>query len=550
MGYEENYEFYLQNVNEEERNLLKNYSLLEKRESFGSRLSFGTGGIRELMGLGSSKLNTYTIKQITYGLVLYYQTNKFENGVAISYDNRNHSFEFANLVSRVFSSYQIKSYIYENLRPTPMLSFLVLNKKCDLGIMITASHNPKEYNGYKVYNKNGAQLNLKESDDLVSFIDTVLNPFTILDSDSSLVNVIGEGFDLIYLEKLKNVPLNKIDTVNEKIVYSPLHGTGGTVIPKMVKSFGYNILPVEKEIYPDGNFTNVINPNPENKLAFINSIAYANEINSNFIVVTDPDADRLGVLYREKGKDFIYLTGNQTASIELYYILNNKKYLKPGFVCTTNVTTPLIEIMAKSYNHFVKITPTGFKFIGEFSKEIENKYEYVFGCEESYGSLIQDYVRDKDAIQAVLLLSEIYYYLTSKNLTFSDYLNEIYSRYGYFIEYTENISFVGLESKQKMKTFMNYFRENNVFTNLLEIEDQLEGYKIRNNVREKSTLEKLDCIKYIFQDDSFIVLRPSGTEPKVKIYFSVKGVKFENATERLNELKNFVLNELKTKGLI
>ena len=537
------YQLYLSCVSESERLELKKYNHEQLEFAFNRPLEFGTGGIREKMGIGPSLLNRYTIMQITKGLVDYLLVNKLMNGVAISYDNRKDSRVFAFTASRVLSSYGIKSYVFNSLRPTPMLSFLVLYKKCSAGIMITASHNPKEYNGYKVYDSSGAQFGLEEAESLAQFINKIKNPFIIKAFDTSLVETIEDDFDNIYFEYLKRIPINET-SMSARIIYSPSHGTGGEVIPKYLETLGYIVTRTRTESYPDPNFSNMESPNPENASAFINSIAAARAVKAQFIMITDPDADRLGICYIDNNDVPHYLTGNQTAVIELYYILTEKKNIKKGYVCTTNVTTPLIIKIAEKYGQKVKVTPTGFKFIGQWSRLIEGKYPYIFGCEESYGTLIKDYVRDKDAIQACVMLAEIYNYCVDKDITILDYLDKIYKEFGYYHEYTNNVSFASLDSKERISSIMNAFREANHLFDNLKVKEDLLFETIKDDSEFVTDYRGLNVLKFIFNDDSYVVLRPSGTEPKIKVYYSACGASMDEAKNRVKELEQTIKKKM------
>ncbi len=537
MTYKTAYETWLNepSLTQKEVDTLRQMSEKEIEDSFYQELSFGTGGIRGLMGLGPNRINIYTIRKVTLGLAKYLLTHQKLNGVAIAYDNRFGSKEFAHEAAKVLASNGIKSYIYKELRPTPMLSFLVRHFKTSAGIMLTASHNPKEYNGFKAYNETGAQLNTIESEMVVKKINTVFSPFNISAVDNELIHWVGDEIDEIYLNEVKKLSIHK-DQKDLKLVYSPLHGTGGPVIPKLLRSEGYEVIEVSEQMVVDPAFSATKSSNPEEALSYEKGIEVALEHDADLVFVTDPDADRLGVGVKSHGK-FKLLTGNQTASIIIYYLLSEKKWPK-GFVYTTVVTTNLIKEIAKAYDQNIGETLTGFKFIGEQAHKIEGKEAYIFGCEESYGSLIKDFVRDKDAVQAVYMLAEIGNTLKHQGMTLIDYLEVIYKRFGYYVESTMNISLKGIEGAKKIQTIMSYFRKNGL---------HIEGFKVNNSIDyihghknpHDITLPPSDVLKYE-HNDGFIVFRPSGTEPKLKVYFSTKKDSLEKANSYVDALKNKV----------
>jgi phosphoglucomutase len=554
MEYLKRYELWKQSIASSDLEIISKYNSVEIKENFLNELEFGTGGIRSLMGLGSSKLNKYTIQMITLGLANSLIKNNVDNkelSVGISFDCRNNSKEFSEFSANILANRGIKVYIFNELRPTPMLSFLVLENKCSAGIMITASHNPKEYNGYKVYNDSGAQLNVEEATSISNEISKIDTPFfeeLKKENEHFIERNVETYIDELYFNNLVSIQVNK-NLKKYPFCFSPLHGTG-RIIPKFLKRLGYEIYENKEEMVPDGNFSYVANPNPENAIAFKRTTLLSDNNNQSLVMITDPDADRLGVAVK-KGGNYIYLTGNQTAAIELYYILSNTT--KRGVVCTTNVTTPLIEVIGRYYNNEIVVTPTGFKFIGEVSKNIKGVKDYIFGCEESYGSLIKDFVRDKDAIQAILLLAEINSFLQKDNLDLVDYLEQIYKKFGYFYEYTDNINFLGLNSKKDMEKVMNYFRNGIDFEicgiKIVKKDDLLKGISIDNNHQTTPlNYPKLDVLKYYLSynedNDVFIVLRPSGTEPKLKVYFSCFSESIRSSIDVIKTIKEAIKEEI------
>ncbi|VEU82538.1 phospho-sugar mutase [Acholeplasma hippikon] len=515
----------------EEKQTLQQMNEKDIEESFYQEISFGTGGIRGLLGLGPNRINAYTIRRATLGLANYLIKNNKLNGVAISYDNRFGSREYAYEAAKVLAAKGIKSFIYSSLRPTPMLSFALRYFNASAGIMLTASHNPKEYNGYKVYNETGAQLNTYEATLVMNEISKIASPFNIETVMNELVHEIHDELDPIYLEEVKKIQIHN-DKKTIKIVYSPLHGTGGTVIPKLLAETGYEVYPLKEQMIVDPAFSNTKSSNPEDSIAYERSIAYAKEIDADMVLVTDPDADRLGVAVKHNN-EFVLINGNQTASLELYYLLTEKKQ-PDGFVYTTVVTSPLIKQIALGFNKKVGETLTGFKFIGEQAEKIMGKDNYLFGCEESYGSLVKDFVRDKDAVQAVFILSEIGNKLKQKGLTLVDYLDEIYQKFGYYVEHTVNISLKGIEGSKRIQAIMSYFRNNGLNIPSFKVEnkiDYINGYVNPHDIHLPSS----DVVKFE-NEDGFIIFRPSGTEPKLKIYFSTRKSNQKEAKQYIEKL--------------
>ncbi|HHX78801.1 MAG TPA: phospho-sugar mutase [Acholeplasmataceae bacterium] len=533
-------------------NELENLEDEEIKDAFYQDISFGTAGLRGIMGVGTNRINEIIIKKITKGFGNYLINNNLTGGVAIAYDNRINSKEFAFIAARVLAALNIKTYIYPELRPTPMLSFAVRHFKTSGGIMITASHNPKEYNGYKVYNKHGGQVGLEDSEKIIKEISLIDDIFNIDEIDNDLINLIDlEEIDTIYLNKVKGITINNFKS-KATILFSPLHGTAGTVVPKLMKEDNYDFHAYEPHMIFDGNFPNIKSANPEEKIAYDDLIAYAKEINADIITLTDPDADRLGVAVKSNDS-YEILNGNQTAVIILYYLLTQKVKnnidIENGYVFTSNVTSDLIIDIAKDYNLNVVVTLSGFKFIAEAITEIPNNYPYIYGCEESNGNIISDFVRDKDAVQAVYMFAEIASFLKNNNLNFIDYLEEIYSKYGYYLELTKSYTFKGIKGKHAMNSILMNLRKNALeipFANLIDIEDNLKQsiYDLKTKSIKASSLPKADVLKYRYDDNSWIIVRPSGTEPKLKIYFSVKGNSLNDSRVKLYRIIKFIDNKL------
>ncbi len=553
MSYKEKYEFWLRqkNLNPQLKNELLQLNEEQIKEVFYTDIGFGTGGMRGLLGVGTNRINLYIIRKATLGFARYLKKHHISGGIAISYDNRTFSKEFAYQSAMVLAALGIESYLFESLRPTPMLSYAVRYFHGAGGIMITASHNPKEYNGYKAYDSTGAQLSPHDADLVIAEINKIENPFEIPFIDNELIHTIDESFDDIYLSEVETIRIHNIDKT-VRIVYSPLHGCGGAIIPKFMKREGYDIHPYAPQMIVDPTFPNTKSSNPEEPLAYEKTIEYAKEIDADIVMITDPDSDRLGIAVKDHGS-YHLLTGNQTAAIELYYILNEKKknYSLPsiGYVYTTIVTTNLIGVIAKSFYMNVVTTLTGFKFIGEQAELNKDKGIYMFGCEESYGSLVKDFVRDKDAVQAVYILGEIANFLKAKGLTMMDYLEEIYQKYGYYYEYTKSIMLKGMSGLDKINEIMDHFRINPPKLpdkKLISYDDFLKGIHVESKKESKLNYPVSNVLKYDFEDDTWIVFRPSGTEPKIKLYFGTKQSSMEASITYIEKISDHILDEIES----
>ena len=555
MNYLENVSKWLNynNLNQELRNEITSYSESELKDAFYTDLEFGTGGLRGILGAGTNRMNIYTVSRAALGFGRYLAKfdDSFNRGVCISYDNRQKSKEFALISAKVLTKLGFKVYLFENLRPTPELSFAVRDLHAIGGIMITASHNPKEYNGFKVYNSDGGQLIPEEADKVIFEIKNISNYFEI-ETSNNLDNVImlGKEMDERYIKNISTIQLNPNLNKDFKITYTPLHGTGSVFFKDVLSNLGYDIYPVLEQMTPDPLFSNVSSSNPEEFVAYDKSIALAHQIDAELVLATDPDADRLGVCVKD-GNEYKLLTGNQSATILFYYIVNQKLKtetdLSNYYLFTTIVSSNLPSLIAAKYNINVNETLTGFKFIGQKAKEIENKGSYLFGFEESYGCLIKDSVRDKDSLQACIMLCEAYAYYKNQGKTFLDVLDGIYKEYGYIIEDISSITLKGIDGKEKINSIMNYFRNNNINLdgyNILSKEDIETGniYDYLNNKTSKSSHIKSNVIKYNLNDNTWFVLRPSGTEPKIKIYYGVSSDSLDNAKSKLNDLKTKVLD--------
>ena len=528
----------------------------ELEDAFAIDLAFGTGGMRGVLGVGTNRMNIYIVAKATLGFGRYLLTKSDvakQKGVAISHDNRHQSVEFARISAEVLSTLGFRVFLFEALRPTPELSFAVRHFKCIGGIMITASHNPKEYNGYKIYDETGCQLVPADADKVIAEINKIDDYFAIDHSKHhDLIHYIGKDVDDIYINEVKKIILRPNLKKNFKLVYTPLHGTGQVFAPQVLQSVGYDVTPLPCQMTCDPDFSGVKTSNPENKEAYDEAIELAKQIGAKIVLATDPDADRLGIAVEHNGQ-FVLFTGNQTASLVFDYICKTRKELntlpKDGYMFTTNVSSTLPIAIAEKYGLKTEITLTGFKFIGEKAREMEEtgRGTYVFGFEESYGCLVSDCVRDKDSIQAILMLCETAAYYYEKGMDLVDALEEIYKEYGYYKEGIANFTMKGLDGAEKIKRVMNYFRTTEIALKdfkILSKDDILLGnkYDLVNDNVSKINLPKSNVIKYYLTDNIWFVLRPSGTEPKLKVYYGVKGQTQAEADQKLEKLSNEVLS--------
>lgn len=554
MNYKEKAEYWLScyGLDKKIKSEIKQMTDNELKEAFTEDLEFGTGGLRGIIGAGTNRMNKYIVRRATlgFGRFLIKKVKKaLDKGVVISFDNRHQSKEFSIEAAHVLTSLGFKKvFLYYSLRPTPQLSWTVRNIKAAGGIMITASHNPKNYNGYKVYNSDGCQLNLEDAKCVIDEINAVENLFTIKVSEGHKnIHYIYDELDNEYLDDIKTISLNPNLNKDFKIVYTPLHGTGSVFIPRFLEEMGYDVTPVESQMIPDPEFIACESSNPENKAAFDKAIHLGHEIGAKLLLATDPDGDRLGVGVLHNG-EYVLLTGNESAAILFDYICKEKLKKDPtwpkknAYLFSTIVSSQLTTKIAQKYNVNTILTLTGFKFIGEQCKKIEGKGEFVFGYEESYGCLIKDSVRDKDSVQACLMLSEVCAYYQEQNKDLVDVLFEIYSEYGCYKDGIVNITLEGLDGKEKINSIMDYFRNNQIELDGFTIsskEDYKEGIKYNYNTdkKENLTLPKSNVLKFILDNDSWFVLRPSGTEPKLKIYVEAIAPSLPDADKLLELIK-------------
>ena len=510
-------------------------SEIEIEECFGKDLEFGTAGLRGVLGAGTNRMNIYVVRKITIGLAMYLK-EKYPNekiSVAIAYDSRNFSKEFMEIVTKVLATYEIYSYVYDDVKPTPLLSYLLRKKQSKAGIMITASHNPKEYNGYKVYNETGCQINEEEAREItkkIATIDDMFN-FEYKNNVNDYVTIIKEEIEDEYIKEIKKLSNNNLNK-NIKIVFTPEHGTSYRVFPKLLNACNYkNIINVEEQMMPDGNFSNTKSSNPEEEIAFELALEYAKNNDADLIIANDPDADRLGIMCKKKidNNEYIALTGNQTGTLMIDYLINNYQIDNNKIIYKTIVTGEMGANIAKNKGIEIKELLTGFKYIGEQIELLENKNNFLFGYEESYGYLINPIVRDKDALQAGLLIADMCEYYKNEGITLYERLLALYDEYGFYEEKTYSITLKGIDGIEKINNAINYFRSNKLNNILnIDINNQID-YLIDN-----TGLPKANVIKLYLKNYGWIVLRPSGTEPKLKIYISIKEQSLEQA-KSLNE---------------
>ena len=527
----------------------------ELREAFTHDITFGTGGLRGTLGAGTAHVNYYMLRKATYGFGKYLErfNDAHARGVVIAHDNRRYSKEFALDTAKVFASMGFKVYLFESLRPTPELSYGVRYLSAIGGVMITASHNPKEYNGYKIYDEYGCQLVPHLADMVIDEINKVTDYFAIDNTKNhELIQLVGSEIDESYRNAVDSIRINCELKGNFKVVYTPLHGTGQVFAAEVLNANGFECYPVMSQMTNDPNFSGVKTSNPEDPRAFDEAIEYAKEIGAKLVLATDPDADRLGMGVLHNG-EYVLLNGNQSATIMVDYICSQLKAkgLLPenGWVYSTNVSGSLPLKIAEGYGLKTYTSLTGFKFIGEQAHKTKTKGGvYVYGYEESYGCLIKDFVRDKDAIQAILMICEIEAWCETQGMDLIDYLEQISHREGYFYESQENIYLRGLEGKDKIARIMETFRNGEInlkFGEIIKKEDNLLQicYEYEPNKILTSTIDlpKSNVLKYFINDESWFVLRPSGTEPKLKVYFSTVGDSQEHAISKNQKLRAEVM---------
>ncbi|MHA9741298.1 phospho-sugar mutase [Robinsoniella peoriensis] len=566
MGYTSTYEYWIEDnyfddvIKTELKSLAGDEE--EIKERFYKELEFGTGGLRGIIGAGTNRMNIYTIRKATQGLANYILLNNGQKrGVAIAYDSRRMSPEFAEEAALCLNANGIVTYIFDSLRPTPELSFAVRELGCIAGIVITASHNPAEYNGYKVYWEDGAQITSPKDKEIITEVKKV-DDFQLvktmkkgLATEKGLYKVIGKEVDERYNQELHKLSINKnvIQKIADSltIVYTPLHGTGNLPVQRILKDLGFNkVYVVTEQEKPDGDFPTVVSPNPEDPKAFTLALELADKVKADLILATDPDADRLGVYVKDnKTGQYISFTGNMSGMIIAHYMISqmkaNDNLPDNAALVKTIVTTNMVDELANEYHLKLLEVLTGFKYIGEQIKFFEKSklYEYVFGMEESYGCLVGTYARDKDAVSAVMMLCEAAAYCSYNHMTLWDYMIKLYEKYGYFKEDLIAFTFKGLDGNLKIQRIMEKFRNSNIIKidnlKVIKIRDYQTG-KIKNaesNEFEDTGLPKSNVLYYELEDNAWCCVRPSGTEPKIKFYIGVKEKSLKEAELRCEGIK-------------
>ena len=548
MDFKDNYVKWIESdavdsaVKDELNNIAENEKETEDR--FYKDLSFGTGGLRGVMGAGTNRMNVYTVRKATQGVaneILSHGSEFADKGVVIAYDSRNNSADFAYECTRVLSANGIKTYIFDSLRPTPELSFAVRHLGCARGIVITASHNPKEYNGYKVYGEDGGQIPPEIAETIQRFIDEtdIFDGVRLTDKPDNII--IGDEVDSAYIDAVKAQSCGTVIPEDFKAVYTPLHGSGNLLVRRILAKIGVkNVFTVPEQEKPDGNFPTVKSPNPENSESFDIAVKYAKEQNADIVFGTDPDSDRLGVVVRNAVGEYVVLNGNQTGCLLCEYILRKAKESgtlpADGAVVKTIVTTEAVRAIAADYGIETIDVLTGFKFIGDQIKGFEDKgrtEKFIFGLEESYGYLKGTYARDKDAVVAAMLICEAAADYKAKGMTLYEGLQAIYEKYGYSMEKLETITLKGIDGAEQIKNIMHRFRTESLAMDIVKKLDYLDGI---------DGLPKSDVLKF-FTPNGWFAVRPSGTEPKIKFYFGAKGSTKADAENVLKELTGILTDK-------
>lgn len=530
----------------------------EIKERFYKNLDFGTGGLRGIIGAGTNRINIYTIRRATLGVANYIINTMGEigkeKGIVIAYDSRFMSKEFSYEAAKTLAAYGIKAYIFDELRPTPELSFAVRHLGCAMGIVITASHNPKEYNGYKVYGPDGGQVCIDMANDIIAEVNKIEDYSIIKTIDleeainNKMVTIIGKNVDDAFIDAVKSQIINQ-DIINEygknlKVIFTPIHGSGNKSIRRVLDEAGFkNVEVVKEQEYPDPNFSTVEYPNPEEKSVFNIAIDMAKESNSDLIIGTDPDCDRVGVVVKNSEGEYIVLNGNQVGSLLVRYVIESlvekNKLPKNPTIVKTIVTSELGAKIAKHYNVETLNTLTGFKFIGEKINIFEktNEKTFIMGYEESYGYLVGTHARDKDGVVSALLICEMAAFYKSKGLSLYEGMIDTYNKFGFYKEELKSITLKGIEGIEKIKEIMNYFRTSNI-----KSIGNIKIYKILDYKEGVDDLPKSDVLKFILEDDSWIAVRPSGTEPKIKFYFGTKSDDMNSVDLKLENLISEILS--------
>lgn len=563
MDYKNNYEMWLNSpyFDEQTKEELLNIKDDEKeiQDRFYKNLEFGTGGLRGIIGAGTNRINIYTVRRATLGILNYIMKTQGEEGkqkgIIIAHDSRYMSREFCIEVAKTLSAYGVKAYIFEELKPTPELSFAVRYLKCAMGIVITASHNPKEYNGYKVYDSDGGQICIDMANDIIAEVNKI-DDYSIIKSvdfeealSKNLITILDNEVDDEFIKAVKKQVLrqNTIDEYGKKlkIIYTPIHGTGNKPVRRVLNECGFeNVMVVKEQELPDSNFSTVKYPNPEEKSVFNIAIEMAKSNGTDLIIGTDPDCDRVGVVVKDSSGEYVVLNGNQVGSLLVRYIVEslveeNKLPKNNPTIIKTIVTSELGAKIAKAYNVDCLNTLTGFKFIGEKIKAFEesNDRSFIMGYEESYGYLIGTHARDKDGVVSSLMICEMAAYYFSKGMNLYEALIDTYNKFGYYKEDLKSVTLKGIDGIKKIKEMMLYFRSVKI-DNVADVKvDKILDYK--DGVDD---LPKSDVLKFLLEDGSWIAIRPSGTEPKIKFYFGANSDNQEDVESKLNNLISYILN--------
>ncbi|MFJ7677078.1 phospho-sugar mutase [Peribacillus sp. NPDC097198] len=559
-----------QNLNGELRVLLEEMQRDEAKleDAFYKNLEFGTGGMRGEIGAGTNRMNLYTVRKATVGLAQYISSFGEEaksRGTVIAYDSRHKSPEFALEAAKTLATFGVKAYLFDELRPTPELSFAVRELNAFAGIVITASHNPPEYNGYKVYGPDGAQLPPKAADQVIQYVNAIESELDIQIKEvealkeKGLIEIIGEELDIAYNQQLLTVPENPqlAEEMDVSLVFTPLHGTANKSVRRALKDLGYhNVHVVKEQELPDPDFSTVKSPNPEEPAAFEMAIELGNQVEADLLIATDPDADRLGIAVKNEANQYVVLTGNQTGALFLDYLLSQQKEKgtipQNGVVLKTIVTSEIGRTIAKSYGLETVDVLTGFKFIAEKINEYQKTgaHSFVFGYEESYGYLIKDFARDKDAIQAAVLAVEVCAYYKKQGLTLYQGLMNVFEKYGFYLEGLRSLTLKGMEGEKQIQGILDRFRQNPPTQiggiPVVIAEDYQNGkkYDLRTTVEEVIELPTSNVLKYFLDDGTWVCLRPSGTEPKIKFYFGVQGSSLQESEDKLSAVINDFMSEI------
>ncbi|KWW16521.1 phosphoglucomutase [Peribacillus simplex] len=559
-----------QNLNGELRVLLEEMQRDEAKleDAFYKNLEFGTGGMRGEIGAGTNRMNLYTVRKATAGLAQFitsFGDDAKGRGAVIAYDSRHKSPEFALEAAKTLGTFGVKAYLFDELRPTPELSFAVRELNAFAGIVITASHNPPEYNGYKVYGQDGAQLTPEAADQVIGYVNGIESELDIqvqeveFLKEKGLIEIVGEELDAAYNRELLTVPENAelAEEIDVSIVFTPLHGTANKSVRRALQSLGYQNLHIVKEQeLPDPDFSTVKSPNPEEPAAFEMAIELGNKVEADILIATDPDADRLGIAVKNESGQYVVLTGNQTGALFLDYLLAQKKEKGEipanGVILKTIVTSEIGRAIAKSYGLHTVDVLTGFKFIAEKIQQYNEsgEHSFLFGYEESYGYLIKDFARDKDAIQASVLAVEVCAHYKKQGLTLYEGLLNVFEKYGFYLEGLRSLTLKGIEGSKQISGILNQFRQNPpaqiAGSRVNTVEDYQSSKKVTlpSNAEEAIELPKSNVLKYFLEDGTWVCLRPSGTEPKIKFYFGVQGKSMSEAETKLSAVMTNFMSQI------